>query len=205
MADIKLDFHGRDYVGLADYGERVGDATAGNPDFPVASTRVSGLQGKVSTLRAKIKARDAHEQTGKQITLELRNAEKDLRDELKSMGSLAHGEVRGDATKLTGGGWDLTDEEGKPQGTLPAPADFAVTYGDEFRELDFMFDPVKGAKTYKLQRRLQGTADWTSLDIPRGTKFSLTDQPAGALEFRLCAGGTDGDGEWSPIISKKLG
>lgn len=205
MADIKYDFAARDYIGLGEYATRVADATTGNADFPVTATRLTDLQVKRQLLANLVKARDAHEQAGKQLTQQLLTAEKELREELRAVGSFAHGEVRGDMTKLTSGGWDVVNAQAKPQGTLPAPTNLAITYGDEFRELDFMFDPVKGARAYKLQQRVQGTEAWQPLDTPRGTRFSLPDRPVGALEFRVCAVGTAGDGEWSQIISKKLG
>ncbi|MBC7448226.1 MAG: fibronectin type III domain-containing protein [Hymenobacteraceae bacterium] len=205
MAEIKLDFNARDYRELADFAEGVRDATTGNADFPLTATRVGVLGPKSAAVRSLVQTRDEHEQVGKKITQQLKDATKDLKNELRAVCGLAQGEVSGDATKLLGGGWDLTDPEGKPQGTLPAPENFHVTYGDEFRELDFMFDSVKGATGYKLQLRPQGTDAWQSQDIPRGTKFSLPEMPGGALEFRLCAQGTAGNGEWSPIVSKKLG
>jgi hypothetical protein len=206
MADIKFDFKGRDYSATADYADRIKSATTGNPAYPLTTAKLIDLGNKSQALRLLVAKDDLHQQAGKELTQQLRTARKLLEEEIRIVGSLAHGEVRGDLEKLLGGGWDVAKEEGKPQIQLPAPKNFHVTYGDEFRELDFMFDPIAEANGhYKLQQRAQGSEDWTSLDIPRGTKFSLSKLPAGELEFRVCAVGTAGDGEWSPTISKKLG
>jgi hypothetical protein len=206
MADIKFDFKGRDYSATADYAERVKTATTGNAAFPLTGAKLTDLGTKAQGLRILLVQQEQHEQFGKLLTQQLRTARKALEDEIRTVGSLAQGESRGEAAKLLAGGWDLAKAEGTPQGQLPAPENFQVSYGDEFRELDFMFDPVAEANGYyKLQMRAGSNTGWTTLDIPRSTRFSLASLPAGELEFRLCAVGTAGDGEWSPSISKKLG
>lgn len=86
------------------------------------------------------------------------------------------------------------------------PKILSATSSDMQGEIDLVWEPVKGAKSYVIQRRtmLKKRNHWKQEDIVTRPNCTVSKLKSG-LEygFRIAAVGSKGQSQWSRVVHKK--
>jgi len=86
----------------------------------------------------------------------------------------------------------------------PIPA-VPVT-GDSCREINLKWEPVRGARTYVIQKGTNSNkpAKWMNEDVVTRSSYTVTKLKSGRVYwFRVAAVGSWGQGPWSKPVKKK--
>ena len=122
-----------------------------------------------------------------------------------SLGSKVQTLSEGDAAFINAHGFDVVGA-GAPIGALPAPAGLEATMSDQPGQVDLMWEPVRGAKTYIVQKCADPMteANWQQVDLCTKSKFTVTGLVSGTKYwFRVAAKGADpATSPWSDPAQK---
>lgn len=88
----------------------------------------------------------------------------------------------------------------------PGPQLLTATSGDNDGEIDLVWEPVKKAHTYVVQkcRDSKGHHRWENEDIVAKSSYTVSNLKSGLKYlFRVAAVGQKGQGSWSDPVQKK--
>ncbi|MFT5471462.1 MAG: hypothetical protein ACI8UO_006596, partial [Verrucomicrobiales bacterium] len=110
---------------------------------------------------------------------------------------------KGDEAKILSAGMDVRDTGGPVQMTQVTGLD--AGFGDDAGEVDLNWDPIRGSKSYEVQRSpdLVTAESWTHGAVSTKSKATLNGLPTGTrCWFRVRAVGANGNGAWSDPATK---
>ena len=88
-----------------------------------------------------------------------------------------------------------------------SPQSLTATSGDSSGEIDIIWEPVYGARSYVVQRSIKITEPgrWTQEDIITKSSYTVSKLKSGQKYwFRVAAVGSSGQGPWSEPVQKKV-
>ncbi len=89
---------------------------------------------------------------------------------------------------------------------ISSPQSLTATSGDSNGEIDLIWEPVYGARTYVVQRSIRSAEPvrWTQEDIITKSSYTVSKLKSGQKNwFRVAAVGANGQGPWSEPVQKK--
>ena len=168
-----------------------------NANFPTPDPSVADFAADTNPfLAAKLAAEQAR-QAALEATQVRETARTQAEAALTARGSYVQTKSGGDAAKILSSGFGVRDQPA-PIGPLPAPVDFLPTIGDDPGEIDVTWSALRGARSYILEYKVQGTdGTWTSKVVTK-SRQSVTGLTSGTVYvFRVAAVGTAGQSPWS--------
>jgi Fibronectin type III domain len=200
MAKVKLELQKKTDSELVAFAEAHKAAMTGNANFttplPAPATFDTALTNMKNALAALAAARTA-------LATAMTNKE-NARDGLE--GVLTQ---RGDYVDLTANGSESIIESSAfgvrgpaaPVGELPAPANLVSTYGDNEGEIDLSWNPLRGAKSFEIECKINNDAGtWQKVKTTTDSRYTVTGLIAGTVyAFRVRAVGAAGPGAWSDL------
>lgn len=197
MAQVKLGLEVRSDDDLHQFTETHIAAMTGNPNFPTPVPTTVAFQAVFDAYCAKLTA-------AKQAAMAAAAATA-LKEEARVALSLAWND-RGNYLQTTSGGEAAkimsaavaVRADPQPIGPLPAPVDFMPTMGDMPGEVDLSWSGVRGARTYVVEYREQGTSGAWLQKLATKSRVSVDGLTSGkTYVFRVAAVGAAGQGPWS--------
>lgn len=94
----------------------------------------------------------------------------------------------------------------RSKSAVPTPLSLSATSGDNNGEIDLIWEPVFGAKTYVIQRSTRSAEPgrWTQEDIITKSSYTISKLRSGQKYwFRVAAVSSNGQGPWSEPVQKK--
>jgi len=88
-----------------------------------------------------------------------------------------------------------------------SPLSLTAMSGDSNGEIDLIWEPVYGARSYVVQRSIKITEPgrWTQEDIITKSSYTVSKLKSGQKYwFRVAAVGSSGQGPWSEPVQKKV-
>jgi len=188
-----------------DFAKRINTMLTGNPNFTTPDPPLTDL------VTAKTEAETAHNDVllarseAKHKTAVMSQKEDDLDLIITQLANYVENKSNGDIAKIESAGFTPA---ATPQhiGDLIAPADLAVTSGDDAGELDCSWNPVIGAKSYVVQTNIVdplAEVSWKDTLNPTKSKCDLKNLSSGTRYWIRVAGvGASGRSGWSDVATK---
>lgn len=204
MKKPKLELQNKTDAELNAFAGSVLTGLTGNPHFPSPDPELSELSDAITEFH------DAHQdfivkQSGAKTATALKKQKrKALEGVLNDLAGFVDRKAKGEEAKILSANMPVRDDR-TPIGELPPPANLSATYGDHPGEVDLLWDPVKGTRTYDVEYRLHdGPSEWArfaSVSPSRATVTGL--EPGAEYAFRVRAVGAAGPGPWSDEAVKR--
>jgi hypothetical protein len=180
-------------------------ACAGTALADPTPPEVTALATACAELDAAMADRAAAEQTLKAAVVVQGQKREALEPAYSALGSKVQALSDGDAAFINAHGFDVVGAK-TPVGPLAAPENLQATMSDHSGEVDLMWEPVRGAKTYIVQKCADPMteANWQQVDLCTKSKFTVTGLVSGTKYwFRVAAKGSDpGLSPWSDPAQK---
>lgn len=173
------------------------EQTTGNSHFPTPNPSMAALSAKNSAFKTKVMAIKGGDHSPETVT-----AKNILRAELVAMVTTFFNYVLNTGLPIdaqVSSGFPLSKERTSP-GMLPMPVNFSVLPSGK-HTVKSKFDAVKGAHSYIYQHRIAGTpeGEWTNVVDTRCRTFFKDLQQGACYQFRVCAVGPLGAGEFTNV------
>lgn len=181
-------------------GTPEGIAVLGTP----APAEVAALTAATDALETARDNKQSADNAAKTATLAQQAAEDAFNEAYAAYGRTGQTKSGGDPTKIGQIGLDVAGTPA-PIGEMPQLLNLIATSGDLFGEVDLMWEPVRGAKTYIVQYCADPmTGNWQQFDIVTKSKCTVTGLTSGTKYwFRVAAkGAAPGQGPWSDPAQK---
>lgn len=197
MSQVKLELAARNDDDLHQFAETHIAEMAGNANFPTPSPTVLAFQAVYDDYCAKLTAFQQAALAAEAATVLKEAARVAISQALNDRGNYVQTTSGGDEAKILSSGFGVRAQPA-PVGPLPAPVDFMPSMGDVPGEVDLSWSAVRGARTYVIECREQGTTGpWTS-KVATKSRASVAGLTSGKIyTFRVAAVGAAGQGPWS--------
>jgi hypothetical protein len=198
MVKVKLGLKELDDAQLFQFAQQHYTAMQGNANFPTPNPAQPAFLAVLNTFETALQAHDAAQQEARLKTAAKDAARAALEEAFTQRAAYVDTTSGGNETTALSSGLPLRDTP-SPVGPLPAPIDFLATMGDVPGEIDLMWSPVKGAKTYVVEYSVQGMPRaWVTGPLVTKSKATITGLISGqTYVFRVRAVGAAGEGPWS--------
>lgn len=199
MSLIKLGLRELDIPQLIAKTRQIVIAMTGNANFPTPAPTLAALTAAADDLEAKLAAADQARLASEAATLTQNTSVGSLTALLTSEGNYVQTASGGDAAKIESAGMEVRDPS-TPIGELPAPTDLDATEGDHNGELDLHWAPVRGAKSYLIEKSADPptATSWAVAQVSTKSSATVTGLTSGSkVWFRVAAVGAAGNSGWS--------
>jgi hypothetical protein len=198
MAKAKLELKKKTDAELLAFAQAHAAAMTGNANFttpiPAAAVFTTGITNLSNALAALAAARTA----AMQATTNKEAARTALEALLTQRGDYVDLTSGGEEAKIESSGFSTRDVPA-PVGDLPAPGNLVSTTGDNEGEVDLSWNPVRGARSYQVECKINTDAGtWQQIKTTTNSSYTATGlNPGTVYAFRVRAVGASGEGAWS--------
>ena len=179
--------------------------STGNENLPATTTPpLASLAAAADLVEADFLAAESARQVSQAATAKLNNSEIALDGLLTQYANFVENATERDEAKILSTGLPVRAPS-TPIGDLSQVTDLTVSAGDDAGELDAQWDPVRGAKTYRIETSPDPitATSWTLADIVTRSKTTLSGLTSGTKYWvRVAAIGAAGQGPWSDPATK---
>jgi hypothetical protein len=180
--------------------------TTNAAEFPDSANAVTALG---TALTAFGTSRQAAEdgKVAQQALVDAKDADRaTVEEKLRTLARQVDDVAKGDVNIIHDAGMPATSERAPI--SMTQVMNLAVSAGDEVGELDVQYDPVYGARIYKVQvssDTVSPPANWTDKATPTKSKVTLTGLPSATKVWvRVKAVGANDEGAWSDVAWKTV-
>ena len=207
MIKVKLELQRLNDTGVGTLGTTVKNSMTTNAaEFPASAGSVTALG---TALTAFGTARQAAEdgKVAQQALVDAKDAARaTVEDCLRTLAGQVNEVAKGDANVIHDAGMAASSEGGPV--LMTQVLNLSVTGGDEIGQLDLQWDPVAGARIYKVQvssDTVSPPANWIEKATSTKSKCSLTGLvSASKVWVRVKAVGANDEGAWSDVAWKTV-
>ena len=207
MIKVKLELQRLNDTGVGTLGTTVKNSMTTNAaEFPASAGSVTALG---TALTAFGTARQAAEdgKVAQQALVDAKDAARaTVEDCLRTLAGQVNEVAKGDANVIHDAGMPASSEGGPV--LMTQVLNLSVTGGDEIGQLDLQWDPVAGARIYKVQvssDTVSPPANWIEKATSTKSKCSLTGLvSASKVWVRVKAVGANDEGAWSDVAWKTV-
>jgi hypothetical protein len=180
--------------------------TTNAAEFPNSAASVTALGTAVTAFTASRQAAEDGKIT-QQALVDAKDADRvTVEDCLRTLAGQVNEVAQGDVNIIHDAGMQASAERAPI--TMTQVMNLAVSAGDEVGELDLQWDPIRGARIYKVQvssDTVSPPANWTDKATPTKSKVTLTGLPSATKVWvRVKAVGANDEGAWSDVAWKTV-
>jgi hypothetical protein len=188
-----------------DFAKKITTMMTGNPSFTTPDPPLTDLTTAETALATAHSDVLLIRSEAKEKTSVMNQKEDDVDSIITQLANYVVNKSNGDVAKIESAGFTPVSDK-HPVGKLPAPADLAVTSGDDAGELDCGWNPVFGAKSYIVQTNIVDPLieiNWKDALNPTKSTCALVGLTSGTRYWvRVAAIGTSGRSGWSDVATK---
>jgi len=188
-----------------DLSKKVTTMMTGNPNFTTPDPPLTDLTTAETALVTAHNDVLLIRSEAKEKTSLMNQKEDDVDSVLTQLANYVVNKSNGDVAKIESAGFTPVSAK-HPVGKLIAPADLAVTSGDDSGELDCSWNPVFGAKSYIVQTNIVDPlieVNWKDTMNTTKSTCTLINLASGTRYWvRVAAIGTPGKSGWSDVATK---
>lgn len=204
MAQVKLDLRSKTDSDLQQFGETHREKLEGNPHFPTPDPTSENYANALAIYTSRLDDADKAYATWLELVSFKNKAREDFMLALTKRGNYVENASNGDAAIILSAGFEVRDEN-RLSSDLEAPQYLRATQGDHNGEADLTWDPVKSARSYLIECRLEESDVWQQAKITTRSKATIAFlQSTKTYAFRVKAVGPKGESEWSDIATKLI-
>lgn len=204
MAKVKLNLRSLSTAEKVAKARQIVAALTGNPDFPNPQPPLASLTAAADETETAF----ADVQTARQSTLTVTSIWHDKEDtldgRLRQAAAFVEAVAGDDETKILSAGISVKSTTPTTH-TAVAPIALVVTEGDHDGELDLSWDPVKGAKSYVVERSADPptATSWAHEAVSLKSSSTVSGLVSGTRYwFRVAAVTSAGQSGWSDPATK---
>jgi hypothetical protein len=203
MARVKLNLRSKNDTELQQFAETHQTEMENNPHFIVPDPSDAVYGETLERYAAKVDEVESAFATYLAKSVEKNQAREEMTEVLTKRGNYVENASDGDPAKILSAGFEVRHENRNPI-DLTAPDYLRATLGDHNGEIDLTWEPVKGAKTYIVEVRLDepGATYQQARFTTRSSATIAGLQSTRTYVFRVKAVGAKGESEWSAETRK---
>jgi hypothetical protein len=201
----KLNFRNLSVAAKIAKAKQVVAALTGNPDFPNPNPPLADITAVITRTETKLAERDAAQQLAKANTTMLRNMVDELDAVISQIGGYVDNVAGRDETKILSTGFDTRAARTATSHPPPPPDALDTTIGGYDGELDALWDPVAGAKSYVIETSEDPPTptSWKHAGVSTKSRFKIKGLQSGKRYWiRVAAINTAGQSGWSDPATK---
>lgn len=201
MAKIRLGINNLSVPELISRARQIGTSLTGNPNFTNSQSTVMQITAAADDLETA----NANAQAARQASLTATSIQREKTEALALVLRQAAGYIESvagdDETKLLSAGVHIKSATSAVStSALTAPAGLSASAGDQEGEIDLIWDKVKGAKSYVLERSPDppNATSWAHEAVITKSSATVNDLTSGTRYwFRVAAVTGGGQSGWS--------
>jgi len=196
----KLNFRNLSVAAKIAKAKQVVAALTGNPDFPNPNPPLADITAVITRTETKLAERDAAQQLAKASTTILRNLVEELDAVISQIGGYVDNVAGRDEAKILSTGFDTRATRTATSHPPPPPDALDTTIGGYDGELDALWDPVAGAKSYVIETSEDPPTPtgWKHAGVSTKSRFKIKGLQSGKRYWiRVAAINTAGQSGWS--------
>ncbi|MBC8115099.1 MAG: fibronectin type III domain-containing protein [Candidatus Saccharimonas sp.] len=204
MAKVKLSLRNLTVPQKVQFMRQIVTAMTGNADYPTPSPPLATITTLANQLETDFNAAEASRLVSEQKTAVMGTSEDAADAGLTQLGAHVDNASGGDEEKILGAGMDVRATPA-PVGSLPAPQGLVATIGDFDGEIDNVWDAVRGASSYVMEKSVDPptATSWQPAGVTTKSQRTVTGLTSGTKYwFRVAALGAAGQSPWSNPASR---
>lgn len=180
--------------------------TTNAAEFPDSAAAVTALGTALTAFTASRQAAEDGK-VAQQALVDAKDNDRDtVEDCLRTLARQMDEVAKGDVNVIHDAGMQATSERAPV--SMTQVLNLSVTTGDEEGTLDAQWDPVRGARIYKVQVSSDTSTppgNWTDKATPTKSRITLTGLPSATkMWVRVKAVGANDEGAWSDVAWKTV-
>lgn len=197
MAKVKLELKLKSDSQLSVFCTAHKMAMVGNANFPTPNPTALSYDAVLADYNTKLATAEDAQQAAKEATALKEAARAALETATTNRGNYVDEVADGSEAIILSAAFDVRAVPA-PIGQLPAPENFMPTMGDMPGEIDLSWSAVRGANSYVIEWREQGTTGPWTQEFATKSKHEVHGLVSGkTYVFRVLAIGAAGKGPWS--------